>query len=173
MSLAYAILSLLQQKRWRATTLKQAASINALLTCGLQTKHKSTEPLINWLSRLDYLYSQDSADRPNRKVYSVWLRQEKPINSVASMPSALADSTRTAACSVIFSQRSYRISHHWSARTAAARRELAECIAIKLPSLGDQFAVASRSQQLVLELVIQRANLHWLAEDSRDVINHH
>jgi len=45
-------------------------------------------------------HSQIQLDRPNRKVYSV--TKAEAINSVASMPSALADSTRTAACSVIF-----------------------------------------------------------------------
>jgi len=55
---------------------------------------------------------------------------------------------------------------------AARREKLAECIAIKLPSLGDQFAVR---EQIVQQLVlggIKQTYIDWL-KTAIDVINHH
>jgi len=57
---------------------------------------------------------------------------------------------------------------------AARREKLAECIAIKLPSLGDQFASHEQIvQQLVLEWWYkEQTYIDWL-KTAIDVINHH
>jgi len=70
---------------------------------------------------------------PSAKVYSVTKAQEK-INSVASMPSALADSTRTAACSVIFrgGYRNEAIIDLLEQRLAALKKNFVQVLAIRV-----------------------------------------
>lgn len=177
MSLAHAILGLLQQKEMTGYDLKTSCFDQCIA-------HLWPADQAQIYRTLDKLVEQGCItctvkiqhDRPNRKVYSVtesgkaelirWLECHQPLPTVREpllIQLFFAAQLPNEAIIQLLEQ-----------QLAARREKLAECKTIELPTLGDKSASREQIlQRLVLDLVIRREQTYidWL-KTAIDVINH-
>ena len=177
MSLAHAILGLLQQKEMTGYDLKTSCfdqCIAHLWPADQAQIYRTLDKLVEqgWISCTVKIQH----DRPNRKVYSVtesgkaelirWLQCHQPLPTVREpllVQLFFAAQLPNEAIIQLLEQ-----------QLAARREKLAECKTIELPTLGDKSASREQIlQRLVLDLVIRREQTYidWL-KTAIDVINH-
>ena len=177
MSLAHAILSLLQREEMTGYDLKTTCfdqCIAHLWPADQAQIYRTLDKLVEQ-GRITCTVEIQLA-RPNRKVYSVtkagiaelirWLQCHQPLATVRE----------PLLVQLFFAAQlpNEAIIHLLEQQLAARREKLAECIAIDLPSLVDQSASREQiMQRLGLELVIQREQTYidWL-KTAIDVISH-
>ena len=168
MSLAHAILGLLQQEERTGYDLKTSCfdrCIAHLWPADQAQIYRTLEKLVEqgWIT----CAVEIQHDRPNRKVYSVteagkdelirWLQGSQPLPTLREpllVQLFFAAQLPNEAIIQLLEQ-----------QLAAHREKLAECEMIELPSLGDKSASREQiMQRLVLELVIQREQTYmdWL-----------
>ncbi len=178
MSLAHAILGLLQQEEMTGYDLKTSCfdqCIAHLWPADQAQIYRTLDKLVEqgWITCTVKIQH----DRPNRKVYSVtesgkaelirWLESHQPLPTVREpllVQLFFAAQLPNEAIIQLLEQ-----------QLAARREKLAECKTIELPTLGDKSASREQIlQRLVLELVIRREQTYidWL-KTAIDVINHH
>jgi DNA-binding PadR family transcriptional regulator len=178
MSLAHAILGLLQQEEMTGYDLKTSCfdqCIAHLWPADQAQIYRTLDKLVEqgWITCTVKIQH----DRPNRKVYSVtesgkaelirWLESHQPLPTVREpllVQLFFAAQLPNEAIIQLLEQ-----------QLAARREKLAECKTIELPTLSDKSASREQIlQRLVLELVIRREQTYidWL-KTAIDVINHH
>lgn len=177
MSLAHAILGLLQQKERTGYDLKTSCFdqyIGHLWPADQAQIYRTLDKLVEqgWIT----CTVEIQHDRPNRKVYSVteagiaelirWLQLPKPLPTVRE----------PLLVQLFFSEHlpNEAIIQLLEQQLTARCEKLAECKTIELPTLGDKSASREQiMQRLVLELVIRREQTYidWL-KTAIDVINH-
>ncbi len=177
MSLAHAILGLLQQEERTGYDLKTSCfdqSIAHLWPADQAQIYRTLDKLVEqgWVT----CTIEIQHDRPNRKVYSVteagkaelirWLQSPQPLPTVREpllVQLFFAAQLSNEAIIQLLEQ-----------QLAARREKLAECENIEFPQLGDQSASREQiMQRLGLELVSRREQTYidWL-KTAIDVINH-
>ncbi len=177
MSLAHAILGLLQQEEMTGYDLKTSCfdqCIAHLWPADQAQIYRTLDKLVEqgWISCTVKIQH----DRPNRKVYSMtesgkaelirWLQCHQPLPTVREpllVQLFFAAQLPNEAIIQLLEQ-----------QLGARREKLAECKTIELPTLGDKSASREQIlQRLVLELVIRREQTYidWL-KTAIDVINH-
>jgi DNA-binding PadR family transcriptional regulator len=177
MSLAHAILGLLQQEERTGYDLKTSCfdqSIAHLWPADQAQIYRTLDKLVEqgWVT----CTIEIQHDRPNRKIYSVteagkaelirWLQSPQPLPTVREpllVQLFFAAQLSNEAIIQLLEQ-----------QLAARREKLAECENIELPQLGDQSASREQiMQRLGLELVSRREQTYidWL-KTAIDVINH-
>jgi DNA-binding PadR family transcriptional regulator len=177
MSLAHAILGLLQQQERTGYDLKTSCfdqSIAHLWPADQAQIYRSLDKLVEqgWVT----CTIEIQHDRPNRKIYSVteagkdelirWLQSPQPLPTVREpllVQLFFAAQLSNEAIIQLLEQ-----------QLAARREKLAECENIEFPQLGDQSASREQiMQRLGLELVSRREQTYidWL-KTAIDVINH-
>lgn len=168
MSLAHAILGLLQQEARTGYDLKTSCfnqTIAHLWSADQAQIYRTLDKLVEqgWITCTVVIQH----DRPNRKVYSVtqtgkaelirWLQCHQPLPTSREpllVQLFFADQLPNEAIMQLLEQ-----------QLAARREKLAECENIDLPTLDDKSASRDQlMQRLVLELVIQREQTYidWL-----------
>ena len=176
MSLAYAILGLLQQQERTGYDLKTSCfdqCIAHLWPADQAQIYRTLEKLVEqgWIT----FTVEIQQDRPNRKVYSVteagkaelirWLQCHQPLPTAREpllIQLFFAAQLPNSAIIQLLEQ-----------QLVARYEKLAECKTIELPTLGNKFASREQIvQRLVLELVIRREKTYidWL-KTAIDVIN--
>ncbi len=177
MSLAHAILGLLQQEERTGYDLKTSCfdqSIAHLWPADQAQIYRTLDKLVEqgWVT----CTIEIQHDRPNRKIYSVteagkdelirWLQSPQPLPTVREpllVQLFFAAQLSNEAIIQLLEQ-----------QLAARREKLAECENIELPQLGDQSASREQiMQRLGLEFVSRREQTYidWL-KTAIDVINH-
>ncbi len=177
MSLAHAILGLLQQEERTGYDLKTSCfdqSIAHLWPADQAQIYRTLDKLVEqgWVT----CTIEIQHDRPNRKIYSVteagkaelirWLQSPQPLPTVREpllVQLFFAAQLSNEAIIQLLEQ-----------QLAARREKLAECENIEFPQLGDQSASREQiMQRLGLELVSRREQTYidWL-KTAIDVINH-
>lgn len=177
MSLAHAILGLLQQEERTGYNLKTSCfdqCIAHLWPADQAQIYRTLEKLVEqgWIT----CTVEIQHDRPNRKVYNVteageaelirWLQSPQPLPTIRDpllIQLHFAAQLPNEAIIDLLEQ-----------QLVARREKLAECEAIALPTLDDQSATREQIiQRLVLESVIGReqAYIDWL-KTAIDVIRH-
>ncbi len=177
MSLAHAILGLLQQEERTGYDLKTSCfdqSIAHLWPADQAQIYRTLDKLVEqgWVT----CTIEIQHDRPNRKIYSVteagkaelirWLQSPQPLPTVREpllVQLFFAAQLSNEAIIQLLEQ-----------QLAARREKLAECENIELPQLGDRSASREQiMQRLGLELVSRREQTYidWL-KTAIDVINH-
>lgn len=168
MSLAHAILGLLQQEERTGYDLKTSCFDQCIA-------HLWPADQAQIYRTLDKLVEQDwitctveiQHDRPNRKVYSVTEAGASELTRWLQSPQPLPTRREPLLVQLFFAAQlpDDAIIHLLEQQLVAHREKLAECEIIKLPPLGDLSASREQlMQRLVLELVIRREQTYmdWL-----------
>ncbi len=177
MSLAHAILGLLQQEERTGYDLKTSCfdqCITHLWPADQAQIYRTLNKLVEqgWITCTVEI--QD--DRPNRKVYSVTEAGKAELIRWLQCPQPLPTVRDPLLVQIYFAAQlpNQAIIDLLEQQLAARHQKLAECEAIKLPVLGDQSASREQiMQRLALELVIRRDQTYvdWL-KTAIDVIRH-
>ncbi|HEY9636268.1 MAG TPA: PadR family transcriptional regulator [Coleofasciculaceae cyanobacterium] len=176
MSLAHAILGLLQQEERTGYDLKT--------TCFDQcVAHLWPADQAQIYRTLDKLVDQDwitctveiQHDRPNRKVYSVTEAGKAELTRWLQCPQSLPTLREPLLIQLFFAAQlpNEAIIQLLEQQLAARHEKLAECETVELPALGDHSASREQiMQRLVLELVIRREQTYidWI-KTAIDVIS--
>lgn len=160
MSLAHAILGLLQQEERTGYDLKTSCFDQCIA-------HLWPADQAQIYRTLDKLVEQDwitctveiQHDRPNRKVYSVTEAGKAELIRWLQCPQPLPTVREPLLVQLFFAAQlpNEAIMHLLEQQIAARHEKLAECETIELPTLGDKSASREQiMQRLVLELVIRR-----------------
>ena len=160
MSLAHAILGLLQQEERTGYDLKTSCFDQCIA-------HLWPADQAQIYRTLDKLVEQDwitctveiQHDRPNRKVYSVTEAGKAELIRWLQCPQPLPTVREPLLVQLFFAAQlpNEAIIHLLEQQIAARHEKLAECETIELPTLGDKSASREQiMQRLVLELVIRR-----------------
>lgn len=160
MSLAHAILGLLQQEERTGYDLKTSCfdrCIAHLWPADQAQIYRTLDKLVGqgWITCTVEIQS----DRPNRKVYSVTEAGQAELIRWLQCPQPLPTVREPLLIQMYFAAQlsNDAIIHLLEQQLAARREKLAECENIDLPRLGDEAASREQiMQRLVLELVMRR-----------------